>query len=80
MRKPALAKRARRKLPDSRWKDLLVAGAALQDAAIHEPNNLFDDIWVEIGPGYEFGGLKGYAFGHWDLIQTAMDALPYAPD
>ena len=78
---PDLEKKSAVMLPDSPWKKLLVWNSAQQDRAIFPPNNLFDDLWVEIGPGYVIGDQTHVpSFGHWDLVQTAMNALPYAPE
>ena len=79
---PELAKKASAMLPESPWKALLVGIAELHDRAIYPPNNIFDDIWVEIGPGYTFGkeNIHKPSFGHWDLVEEALDALCYAPE
>ena len=79
---PELAKKASAMLPESSWKALLVGIAELHDRAIYPPNNIFDDIWVEIGPGYTFGkeNIHKPSFGHWDLVEETLDALCYAPD
>jgi glycogen debranching enzyme len=77
---PNLARKADVLLPDNPWKTMLVACADLQDRSIHAPNGPLQLPWVEIGLGYHFSGFSsGVAFGHWDLVHIAMDALPYDP-
>lgn len=58
------------------WQPVLQYTAALHQRSTHPPTPPFPAEWEEIGPGYCYGP----AFGHWDIVHQAMDAIPFRPE
>ena len=58
------------------WRPMLAYVADLHAACVRPACEPFPYDWEEIGTGYCYGP----AFGHWDIIHSVLDTLPWEPE
>ncbi|CAM4217960.1 MGH1-like glycoside hydrolase domain-containing protein [Zobellia nedashkovskayae] len=58
------------------WRPMLQYVAELHKKSTHEAVWPFEHEWEEIGPGYIYGP----AFGHWDIVNQAIDVVNSHPE
>lgn len=66
-------KEAARHLGKPAWREMLLYSADLHERCVHPAEGVFPYPWEEIGTGYVYRP----AFGHWDIVHSIMDTVPY---